>query len=142
MTYILEFVLQVLPLTDRSTICICPTHILLMDLLPTPLAYRKHLLCIFQQCLEVLFLVVSSTSTTSTMGTLLMGWAITVLQVGGAVAWSVFPLPFCLALDFRWLGQCFARLCVMRPSDPNHWRVANSLSDHRPIGEVIIRQWG
>ena len=142
MTYILEFILQVLPLTDRSTIRICPTCILLMDLLPTLLAYRKYLPCIFQQCLEVLFLVVSSTGMMSTMGALLMGWAITVLQVGGAVAWSVFPLLFCLGLDFRWLGQCFVRLCMMRPSDLNHWRVANGLSDHRPIGEVVIRQWG
>ena len=68
MTYILEFILQVLPLTDRSAIHIRPICILLMDFLPTPLAYRKQLLCVLQQCFDVLLLVVSSASAMTTMG--------------------------------------------------------------------------
>lgn len=79
MTYILEFVLQVLPLTDRPAIHVRPIRILLVDFLPTTLAYRKQLLCVLRQGLDVLLLIVSSTGATTTMGTLLSGWAITVL---------------------------------------------------------------
>ena len=46
MTYILEFVLQVLPLMDRPAIHVRPIRILLVDFLPTTLAYRKQLLCV------------------------------------------------------------------------------------------------
>ena len=79
MTYILEFILQVLPLTDRSSIHISPICILLMYFLPTPLAYREQLLCVLQQHLDVLLLIVSGTGATTTMGALLPGWAIAVL---------------------------------------------------------------
>ena len=79
MTYILEFILQVLPLPDRSAIQVCPIRILLMDFLPTTLAYRKQLLCVLQQRFDVLLLIVSSAGATTTMGALLSGWAITVL---------------------------------------------------------------
>ena len=79
MTYILEFVLQVLPLTDRPAIHVRPIRILLVDFLPTTLAYRKQLLCVLRQGLDVLLLIVSSAGATTTMGALLSGWAITVL---------------------------------------------------------------
>jgi hypothetical protein len=50
-----------------------------MDFLPTPLAYGEQLLCVLQQHLDVLLLIVSGAGATTTMGAPLSGWTITVL---------------------------------------------------------------